>query len=407
MEAIPPPVPGANHPRRPWLFARLAVEGLRHRPGRAAVLATTTALCVGTIFAAVTLGRGVNRSMSLGFSRMGADLMVVPRDTNVNLTPALLTAEPTPHTLSATATDEIAAIAGVERVAPQRSARVSILEQGHQRETDLVVFDPDRDFTVLPWVRDKLERPLRDGDVLVGGRREEVLGQEKTLGGKTVTVYARLGLTGVGAFDRACFVTFRTAGTLEGARGEGISAVLVRLGTGARPEAVQFALAGRSDWKVANGNSLFTSVRQALSAVFWAAGVFTLVILLLSGLMVGSVYSAVVTERRREFGLLLAIGMRGRQLIALILAEAGITTTLGGFVGVLLGASLLLLTRRSIVFHLEWAEIPFLWPSLGQTVTDATACVVLACAIGVLGSVVPAWRVVGRDPYDLVRTESG
>lgn len=371
------------------------------------MLATTTALCVGTIFAALTLGRGVHRSMNLGFSRMGADLMVVPRDTLVNITPALLTAEPTQHTLPATAADEIAAIAGVEKAAPQRCVRLTTLEQGHQRDTDVVVFDPERDFTVLPWIRDKLERPLRDGDVLFGGRREEQLGQELTLNGKTVTVYARLGLTGVGPFDRSCFVTFRTAATLQGANGEGISAVLVRLGMGAKPETVQFALAGRTDWKVANGNSLSTSVQQMLSAVFWAAVVFTGVILLVSGLMVGSVYSAVVAERRRELGLLLAIGMRGRQLIALILTEAGVTTAIGGFIGVLLGASLLLLTRRSLVFHLEWADIPFLWPSLGQIALDALSCLVLASAIGVFGAVVPAWRAVRRDPSDLVRTEGG
>jgi putative ABC transport system permease protein len=394
-------------PRRPWLFARLAVEGLRRRPARAALLAATTALCVGTLFAALTLGRGVNRSMNLGFSRMGADLMVVPRDTLVNLTPALLTAEPTLHTLPASAADEVAAIAGVERVAPQRFAKVPIAEQGHLRDVDLVIFDPERDFTVLPWLGDKLDRPLRDGDVLVGGRREETPGQELTLGGKTLTVYARLGLTGVGPFDRGYFVTFPTAATLEGAEGEGISAVLVRLSTGARPETVQFALAGRADWKVTNGNSLFTSVRQTLSTVFWGAAVFTLVMLLVSGLMVGSVYSAVVAERRRELGLLLALGMRGRQLVTLLLAEAGLTTALGGIAGVLLGASLLLLTRRSLVYHLEWAEVPFLWPTFGQTAADALMCLALASALGVFGAAVPAWRASCCDPYDLVRAEAG
>ena len=270
----------------------------------------------------------------------------------------------------------------------------------------MVAFDPARDFTVLPWVVEKLDRPLRDGDVLVGGRREEILDREARLGGKAVTVYARLGVTGVGAFDRACFVTFPTAATLDGFNGEGVSAVLVRLGSGAKPEAVRFALAERADWKVVSGNALFTSVRQTLNAVFWAAAVFTAVALLLSGLMVGSVYSAVVAERRREFGLLLAIGMRGRQLVAVIVAEAGLTTAIGGLVGVSLGAGLLVLTRRSVVFHLEWADIPFVWPPFGTMAIDALICVALAAGLGVLGAAVPACRAARREPHDLVRAEA-
>ncbi|MGL4461719.1 MAG: ABC transporter permease, partial [Planctomycetia bacterium] len=365
---------------------------------------------------ALTLGRGVRRSADVGFARMGADLLIVPRDALVNITPALLTVEPTAPVLAAAAADEVAAVAGVERAAPQRSVRVAAAEPGHPRDVDLVVFDPDRDFTVLPWVREQLDRPLRDGDVLVGGRCENLLGAELNLAGKTTTVYARLGLTGVGCFDRAYFTTFATASTLDastldgaagdGAAGDGVSAVLVRLAADAKPEGVRFTLAGRDDWKVVRGDALLTSVRQSLTAVFWAAAVFASVSLFVGGLMVGSVYSAVVAERRREFGLLLAIGMRGRRLVALILAEAVLATALGGFAGVSFGAGLLLLLRRSIVFHLEWADVPFLWPSPGTIAADALICLTLAAALGVVGAAAPAWRAAGRDPHDLLRAEA-
>lgn len=387
------------------MFTRLALEGVRRRPLRAGLLAATTALAVGTLFAALTLGRGVRLTMHVGLSRMGADLMVVPRDTLVHLTPALLTAEPTPHTLDASTVKEIHEIPGVDQAAPQRTVRITIAEQGHQRDVDLVLFDPEHDFTVQPWLQEKLARAPREGDVLVGGRRPETLGQEVTIAGRTLTVYGRLAQTGVGPFDRSYFVTFATASTMEGVGSPGISAVLIRLAPDARAEQVQFALGERPDWKVATGNKLFTSVRQMLAAVFWGATGFTLVCLLLGGLMVGSVYSAVIAERRRELGLLLALGMRGRQLAGLIMTEAALTTALGGLVGVLAGGALLLLARRSLIYHLEWIDVPFVWPEAGQIVVDGLGCVLLAAALGLLGAALPAWRSSKRDPYEMVRVE--
>src|SRR4051812_37124483 len=194
-----------------WLFVRLAVQNLGRRPERASLLALTVAVGVGAAFATFVVRQAIRDSMALGFARMGADLLVVPRDTLVNLTPALLTVEPTPHKLDLAAADEVARLAGVEHVAPQRHFKVTVTEQGHLRDADLVAFDPRRDFTVLPWLKEHLGRPFADGDVLVGGRRDEVVGSLLTLGGRTLTVYGRLGLTGVGPFDRACFVTFPTA----------------------------------------------------------------------------------------------------------------------------------------------------------------------------------------------------
>jgi putative ABC transport system permease protein len=397
--------------RRPWLFTRLAVQSLGRRPARTALLAASVAVCVGSLLAAITLGRAIENSMGIGFSRMGADLVVVPSDTMVNLTPALLTVEPSPHLMAATEADNVAQLAAVECVAPQRYWKIPVAEQGHLHDIDVVAFDPHRDFTVLPWLKEHLNRPVQEGDVLVGGRREEIIGGPLTLGGRRLTVYGRLGLTGVGPFDRACFVTFATAASLtaydpasQPDQGmDKISAVLVRLSIGSRPDHVRFALADRPELKIVPGNPLFTSVRQTLTSVLRGVTAFALIMLAGIGLMVGSLYSAVLTERRRELGLLLALGMRGAHLVRLIVAEAALTTGLGGLAGVLLGAVLLLFVRRSLVYNFEWLEVPFLWPTASEMTQVSLVCLVLAAGVGLLGAVLPAWRASRQDPFELVR----
>src|SRR5262249_53542058 len=145
----------------------------------------------------------------------------------------------------------------------------------HAHEVDLVAFDPKRDFTVLPWLAAgsgdsgrTLERPMQRGDVLIGARREETVGSQVILCGQPLTVYGKLGLTGVGPFDRSLFMTFDTATMVaEASRSPGqepldyepgkVSALLVRLGSGARPEEVRFAIASKPGVKVVAGSTLF------------------------------------------------------------------------------------------------------------------------------------------------------
>jgi putative ABC transport system permease protein len=400
---------------RPWLFLRLAVQNLGRRPVRAALLALTVAVGVAAVFTALTLRRALDVSLAVGFSRLGADLLVVPRATTVNLTSALLTVEPTPHTLDVRLLDEVSRLPGVDRVAPQRHYRLQVPAGGHLQEADLIVFDPARDFTVLPWLQEQLDRPLRPGDVILGARREEALGAEITLSGQPLHVWGRLGLTGVGPFERSFFVTFDTAAAMAEAgrslpRGQGldggpdkVSALLVRLDVGATPEQVRFAVAQMPDVKVVAGTSVVTSVRQVLTALLQGAVVFTALVLLVTALSVGVMFSAILAERRAELGLLLAVGTRRRQLLYVILTEAMTVTTLGGLGGLLLGAGLLLLFRRSLGYYLETVGAPLLWPPPSALALYGLGCAVLAAGVGLVGAVAPAWRACRQDPYELVR----
>jgi putative ABC transport system permease protein len=401
--------------RRPRLFVHLAVQSLARRPARTFLLAATVAVAVGAILAAAIVKQAMQDSLTLGVSRTGADLLVVPRETLVNLTAALLTAEPSPHTLDAHLVEVIARLPGVDAAAPQRYFPLETVTAS--QVPDVIAFDPRRDFTVLPWLREKLDRPFNPGDALVGARRGESVGVSIPLGARALTVYGRLESTGVGSFDRSVFVTFETAEALAeaGRRASGtsvfdgarrrVSAVLVRLAVGATPDQVRFALAGEPDVKVAASASLYTSVRQMLTAVLGATVVLTLLVVVATVLMVSALYSAVVVERRRELGLLLALGTRPRQLLRLILAEAFMVTGLGGVCGLVLGGAALLLIRRSLGYFFERFAIPFVWPAPAVLALYVLGGLALASCVGPAGAFIPAWRVSRRDPYDLVREE--
>ena len=121
--------------------------------------------------------------------------------------------------------------------------------------------------------------------------------------------------------------------------------------------------------------------------------------------MVSVLFSAIVTERRTELGMLKAIGARRLQIVGMMVVEAVIATGIGGVLGVTLGVLVMRLYERSLVYYLDNIGVPFVWLDLPRTVAFAAAAIGLAAAIGALGALYPAWRASRRDAYDLVRGE--
>jgi len=398
------------------LYLRLALQNLGRRRMRTILLVLAVALGSGAVFGALTLLHGIERSMTAGFHRLGADLLVVPEATMVNLTAALLTVQPTVETLDGRLVEELARLPGVARVAPQTLLRVPNPGGGHGGSVDVIAFDPGRDFTVLPWLATAPDRGLRRGDVLLGGRREERVGDSIPICGAELTAYGQLESTGVGPFDRGLLVTYETAADLaEACRGRvggglaydpgRVSALLILLADGTTPERVRFAVAQRPGVKVVSGGSLITSIRQGASSLLGGVLVLALVFLLIAVMLVGLLYSAIVAERSREIGLLMALGSRGRHVVQMFLAEASVTTALGGLLGVVVGAGLLVAFRRSVGYAFEMARVRFVWPPPAMIAAIAVGCVLLSAGIGLLGAAVPAWRAGRREPYGLIRGE--
>jgi ABC-type lipoprotein export system ATPase subunit len=270
---------------------------------------------------------------------------------------------------------------------------------------------------VQPWLEQHLDRPLREGDVIVGGRREEPLGSELLLFGRPLTVYGKLGKTAVGTHERGLFITFATldelrdimrqiCGTKAPLEPNKLSGVLLELAPGATTQQVRFAaLANFPDIKVVAGESMLTSIRQGLAALL--NGVLGLMVIMFvsTALMVSVLFSAIITERRRELGLLKAIGARSGQIIGMLLTEAALATALGGVMGCVLGVLLMRVYEHSLVYYLDRMGIPFVWLSTTAVGLIALACILLASLIGIAGALYPAWRASRQEPYDLIRSE--
>ena len=398
-----------------WLLLSLALQNLGRRKARSLLLIAAVALGSGVVFTGAVLMQSIDRSMSVGFTRLGADMMVVPEDALTNITASLLVVEPSELVLDGDALAKVR-LASLGRIAAQKIVRVEHSGIGsHHESADLIGFEPAQDFTVQPWLGEKLNRPMQQGDVILGAARDGVLGTELLIFGKPHIVYGRLGRTGVGTHERGVFMSFATLDALaEAIAGHGakpavlapgkVTGFLAELAPGATPLQARFAiLSNVKGVKVVSGDATLSGIRQGLAALL--DGIVALMALMFAStaLMVSVLFSAIVTERRAELGLLKAIGARRGQVLGVMVVEAVLATGIGGMLGVVLGVLVMRLFERSLVYYLENVGVPFLWVDLPRTIAFAVAAIVLASVIGVVGVLYPAWRASRRDAYDLVR----
>jgi putative ABC transport system permease protein len=270
---------------------------------------------------------------------------------------------------------------------------------------------------VQPWLDSRLDRPLRPGDVIIGGRREEPLGSEILIFGRPLTVYGKLGKSAVGTHERGLFIGFATLDDLRALMQQicgrkaplepnRLSGVLIELAPGTTSQQARFAiLANFPDVKVIGGESMLTSIRQGLAMLLDGMFALMLVMFASTALMVGVLFSAIITERHRELGLLKAIGARRSQIAGMLLTEAALTTAVGGVTGCALGVLVLRVFEHSLVHYLDSVGVPFVWLDTMSMLLIALACIMAAAAIGAAGAFYPAWRASRAQAYDLIRSE--
>ena len=151
--------------------------------------------------------------------------------------------------------------------------------------------------------------------------------------------------------------------------------------------------AGMRDYTLVVPQQLFRQHQQTQRIFQVVMGAIAGVSLLVGGIGIMNIMLANVLERRREIGLLRALGARRRDVVAQFLREASVICVVGALIGLLFGTMLAYLIATFAGWQVAWAPIPIL--------LSAGFCALVGMAFGVY----PARQAAQLDPITALRHE--
>lgn len=157
----------------------------------------------------------------------------------------------------------------------------------------------------------------------------------------------------------------------------------------------QLAANADDDFEIISMEEIIETVSEIMGVLTLFLGAIAAISLLVGGIGVMNIMLVSVMERRREIGILKALGATGRDIWTQFLMEAAFLTLAGGIIGIALGWGLSYLVSRF---------------SMGQIPTMVTADIVIlavsvSVGIGLFFGFYPAWKASRLNPIEALRFE--
>jgi len=392
---------------------QLAFKNIAGNAFRSIVVSLCALLVAAFALFTTLLMRGAEDSLRLAIDRLGADIVVVPEGAEAKVESALLMGVPAHVWMAESSLAKIAAIPGVEAASPQLYlATLTGADCCSVSDMFIIAYDPQTDFTIQPWLKQKLGSGLRLGEVVGGTYIFATEGlQNLRLYGYLATLKANIEPTGTG-LDQSVFLTFDTAHDIANKSvtlaespleipPDSISAVMVDVEPGASLEEVSLKIL-RSVPGVTpiESSKLFQSYRQQMTGLLKTILIIMSVTWGLSVALIGLVFSMAANERRKELGVLRALGATRRVVFQSLMAEASLLAFFGGAAGIALASLAVFLFRKLIMVSLG---IPFLLPSpLSLAVLFAGGLLLALFSVN-LAALFPAFKISRLDPAIAMR----
>ncbi len=377
---------------------RLAAVNIFQTPLRSVLTVLGLAIGIGAILSVMTLGDAGQQQVEMEMTRMGVDKVWITArmqsDRLLSVSDGELLREATGALATAQAHLNLMVMSGSKSAYTQITGCDAYLNQVQQftlRGGRFLSARDQRDGAAAAVLDMKLAAALFEdnaGDCV--GQRISIAGRLYRVVGLVDNISVQMG--GVGT-DGSVLIPLSA---FNDAFGEGVSEVMLSVpknvsGNTLAKEALA-ALDGTG------GSFQALTLQAEIEAARAVVRIFVMVLccvavicMLVGGIGVMNIQLVSVRERRREIGVLKALGATGAQVCLLFLLEAAAYALLGGVLGILVGEIVVRLTGAWIGI---WAVIsPALLP----------LAVGFATLIGLFFGVAPAWRAARMAPVDALR----
>lgn len=411
-------------------FWRLLIEAIDNLAGnkmRSILTVLGIVIGVGSVIAMLSIGRGVEASITSQLESMGTNLIYVsPGSTSES---GVRSAAGSASTLTLEDAEVLGTLPNVEAVSSSTSGFVQIVYKGVNTNSRVYGVTPGYEIVSSLVVEDGefITETQQDGRKLVVvlgsvvaedlfGTTAGVVGQKVRLSGQTYQVIGVLeskGGTGMGNQDDQVYIPLSTAlYRLVGGGNFRGSATIGQITVKATSDKVIDSLVGEmtsvlrerhgttedtDDFTITTQESTLEAVTQVTDILTVFLGSVAGISLAVGGIGIMNIMLTTVTERTHEIGLRKALGAKRGDILLQFLIESMVLSLLGGLIGIVLGWGI-----GRLIGSIQFS---------GTTITPVVGLnsVLLATffsmAVGLFFGIYPAMRAARLQPVEALRYE--
>lgn len=387
---------------------RIAWKTVSRKMFRNIILAAAVALLVSLLVFALLFNRAVNDDIEAASRKLGADIVLVPVDAMQRAEEFILESKKKEFYMDREVLDSVKELPEIKDATFQ--IYLETLDSGCCGivASQVIAFDPTTDFVVAPWFRDT-PPPLKEGEVYIGSYVHEYLGliDTTTLFNHEVKVVGHLFETGTG-LDNGVFMRVadldKITENLTGKYKPGnISIIFLKVKEGVDLDLVTDKIQlMHPNIGIMTRGSIGADVRTTLRDMMKVFSITIAISSALAVLLAWSTFTALANERRREVGILRAIGAHKSHIMKMFLTEAAIISLLGGVLGIAIGNGLIhhLAGNFNLLNKLgAYASISLL------NVVYSIAAMLVGIAVCLIGAAIPVIRLARLEPLLAIKED--
>jgi len=387
---------------------RIAWKTVSRKIFRNIVLAMAVALLVSLLVFALLFNRAVHDDVEAASRKLGADIVMVPAEAMAVAEEFILESKKKGFYMDKAIYDKVRTMPEVKAATYQ--IYLETLESGCCSIVagQVVAFDPETDFVIAPWFNEP-PPPLHDGEVYIGSYVYEYLGliDTPTLFNHKVKVVADLNKTGTG-LDHGLFMRVKDLNKISSEvtgkykHGE-ISIIFLKLKEGVDQDAFlnKLAVLFPNIGTMTKG-SIGADVRATLEDITKVFSITILISSALAILLAWSTFTALANERRREVGILRAIGAHKSHILKMFLSEAAIISLIGGLIGVGIGNYLI----QHLAGDFDLLSKLGAYASLtALNVLYSVVAMLIGIGVCLIGAAIPVIRLARLEPLEAIKQD--
>ena len=148
-------------------------------------------------------------------------------------------------------------------------------------------------------------------------------------------------------------------------------------------------------------DTVISTVRKQLSGLIHAIVIISIILWFIVLLIMAFAFYMIVNERRREIGLLRAMGANRRHIASIILTEASLLSAAGGAAGV---AARIRAAHELQESDASLSEAPLSLPVDAELIILTAGAIPFSLLTGLLSAFLPSLAVIRTEPYEAIRS---